>query len=214
VPWLLAATLPLVSCGFDSAALDTLRCDATSAACAAGTICQDGYCLPPVCGGVCYDGPAGTSQTTPCRSGTLDCAGAGPVCVDQVLPVSSETCNGVDDDCNGTPDNGATCDGQQTCCGGACVDTQTDADHCGGCAGQGGVACGNNEVCCDGACINASTYATDIQNCGSCGHACQAPDDACCNAACVNTQNDPSHCGSCDCVCAATGCNGGVCVCQ
>jgi hypothetical protein len=63
----------------------------------------------------CYSGPARTEGVGPCHGGMSRCdeagLGSGP-CADQVLP-GVETCNGVDDDCNGTVDDvrglGAEC---------------------------------------------------------------------------------------------------------
>src|SRR5687768_14570540 len=40
------------------------------------------------------------------------------------------------------------CAAGQDSCGGACVDTETNADHCGGC----GIACGDGEQCVAGSC--------------------------------------------------------------
>jgi hypothetical protein len=84
-----------------------------------------------------------------------------------------EVCNGVDDDCDGTNDNGklcsdgnscegasgcrcngsAPCSAPQHCCSSGCVDIQQDADNCGGC----GVACGVNEACDGGRCRCGTT---------------------------------------------------------
>jgi hypothetical protein len=57
----------------------------------------------------CYAADAGTIGIGACRSGLETCAaGAWPgTCVGQVLPVA-ETCNNVDDDCDGLIDNGVT----------------------------------------------------------------------------------------------------------
>ncbi|TAK24010.1 MAG: hypothetical protein EPO40_24925, partial [Myxococcaceae bacterium] len=54
----------------------------------------------------CYTGPAGTSGVGLCRAGTQGCSmGAWGVCTSQVTPVT-ESCNNLDDDCNGAIDNG------------------------------------------------------------------------------------------------------------
>ncbi len=62
----------------------------------------------------CYDGPAGTQRVGACRDGSQTCvanatggASWGP-CAGSVRP-SSERCDGVDDDCNRTVDDGCAC---------------------------------------------------------------------------------------------------------
>ena len=55
----------------------------------------------------CYGGPAGTAGVALCRSGVQRCISGSweRACVGQVLPIA-ETCNGKDDDCDGTTDEG------------------------------------------------------------------------------------------------------------
>ena len=57
----------------------------------------------------CYDGPVATAGVGECRIGgrpcLLDGSGYDTVCHDQILP-QAEQCNGKDDDCNGTVDDG------------------------------------------------------------------------------------------------------------
>lgn len=56
----------------------------------------------------CYDGPATTIGVGTCKEGTKTCFADGSGygdCENAVLP-QQETCNGVDDDCNGKIDNG------------------------------------------------------------------------------------------------------------
>jgi len=56
----------------------------------------------------CYTGASGTSGVGVCRAGTQTCAaGAWSACVGQVVP-ATETCNNLDDDCDGTIDDGVT----------------------------------------------------------------------------------------------------------
>ena len=77
-------------------------------------------------------------------------------------------------------DIGPPCRAPSTMCGTSCVDTASDAEHCGSCA----VACATGMVCaggvcgcgagltrCGAACVSTATSAA---NCGSCGHACTA----------------------------------------
>ncbi|MCA9598514.1 MAG: hypothetical protein KC776_34625 [Myxococcales bacterium] len=54
----------------------------------------------------CYTGAPSTKDVGPCHGGTQTCAnGNWGSCVGQVLP-KGETCNAIDDDCDGTPDDG------------------------------------------------------------------------------------------------------------
>ncbi len=95
----------------------------------------------------CYTGPAATQDIGACHSGTVTCFGGvfGP-CEDETTP-SSEACNGLDDDCDGTADEddpagGSACNsgkpgvcaaGTETCISGKlqCIqDKQPSAELC------------------------------------------------------------------------------------
>jgi hypothetical protein len=55
----------------------------------------------------CYTGPAGTLEVGVCQGGTRTCdAGSLGSCVGEVRPSSVELCNGLDDDCDGSVDEG------------------------------------------------------------------------------------------------------------
>jgi hypothetical protein len=84
----------------------------------------------------CYEGLPGTAGVGICRSGEHSCAaGQWGACIGQVLP-QSESCNGVDDDCDGEIDNGL-------------LGTQ---DHCAAC----GNACPSTHQCVARACVLSS----------------------------------------------------------
>ncbi len=120
---------------------------------------------------------------------------------------------------------GPVCDPPQTLCGDACVDTDDDDAHCGGCdqpcdagqmcsAGQCMAPCDAGLEMCGGACVDTDA---DPDHCGGCDMPCR-PDQLCnvgscalecdvgleaCGGACVQTDVDNAHCGGCDMPCEA-----------
>nr|HEX4314432.1 MopE-related protein [Kofleriaceae bacterium] len=107
-----------------------------------------------------------------CTNGTINCVGAvGP---------STEVCDGKDNDCDGTIDNGLSNLG-------TCGTDNTAPCHFGTleCIGGGVVCIGDAEpepeICdgidndCDGVIDNGFNKQTDPRNCGSCNHVCSFP---------------------------------------
>lgn len=141
----------------------------------------------------CYSGPAGTEGVGICTAGTQTCMAGGTwgPCVGEVLP-QTETCNGLDDDCNGATDNG--------------FDLQHDVNNCGACGHvcftpNGVAGCFNGQCVvgscnegffdCDGNAANGceTSVMTDNQNCGACGNSCGSG-GICVNGVC--TSNCPA----------------------
>lgn len=165
----------------------------------------------------CYEGPEATRGVGACRAGTPACgAGGSSTCADQVLPKAAETCNRVDDDCDGAVDED--------------FNLQTDIAHCGQCgraclAGQAcvsGQCTGRQETSCSDGADNDGDTLTDCDDdecldatCGE-GRACR-PDKSCGEALCDNGANDDGDTGA-DCAdsdCDGKSCNAaqGGCVC-
>ncbi len=127
---------PAGAAGIGSCMFGTMRCTGTTefgtwGACMGGTLPSGEVCdgLDNDCSGTvdngcncrdgdrraCYGGPPATRGIGACRDGQQACVtGAGGVgsnwggCTGEVLP-SAERCDGVDNDCNGTVDDGCAC---------------------------------------------------------------------------------------------------------
>ena len=111
---------------------------------------------------VCYTGAAGTQNIGLCRPGSRHCnavvrtdrtlSSAWGACLAQVLPASAEVCgNAIDDNCNGTIDEGCTpdCAAGTIRCAVRCVDDRNDVMNCGAC----GNVCAIGQVCVNGVCV-------------------------------------------------------------
>ena len=106
----------------------------------------------------------------------------------------SQCCSGHCDTRRQTPRNQrnrCACPEGDTLCAGACVDTETDAAHCGAC----GVACNSLEICVDGdctcaeACGEGEVCVSGACMCGDgpgCGEGLSCGDDGFCTG-CSNT---------------------------
>lgn len=131
------------------------------------------------------------------------------------------------------PCEGADAGPEAIACGGACVDLQTSAAHCGQCDNAcpaGGVCtdgtcgCPAGQSVCGGACVDTNV---DLKNCGTCSNACSTgatcTDGECrcpgtrgavCMGECADLDSDSSHCGQCGTACTGgTTCTAGTCAC-
>lgn len=82
----------------------------------------------------CYTGPVGTNGVGTCKSGVSTCDETGTSwgpCTGQVVPLFDTCSDGLDNDCDGTPDNAKDLDGDGwTPCDGDCCDV-VQVDVCG-----------------------------------------------------------------------------------
>ncbi len=138
-------------------------------------------------------GPCDTGKLGICQEGTLQCQSGALACVQSNQP-KGEECDGLDNDCNGTVDEGDLCEAGEVCDKGTCV------PNC----GDGEFVCDPGKICADnGLCVEpACQFVTcpDGQKCkqGTCAGPCDGvvcPHGTVCRVgACV----DPCGAISCD----------------
>lgn len=159
----------------------------------------------------CFSGTMAESMEGICRPGTQPCVnGTWGRCMNEVSK-QPETCNMLDDNCDGEVDNvpaielqtdelncgrcGNACSGTTSeCCAGDCVDTMTDVAHCGSCDSK----CVAGQTCSAGKCVtpppsDAGVMCDDMNPCMATEH--------CCDGACV--PRDENNCRQCGDVCAS-----------
>ncbi len=139
-------------------------------------------------------------------------------------------------------DLGPTCGPDQIVCGGTCVTTASDSNHCGRC----GNACALGTLCTRGSCVSVCAdgqtacpaaggtvrcvnLQSDGANCGACATACPAGQTCsagrcattcptgqtlCAGGSCASLTSDSANCGACGRVCAmGQRCSSGACAC-
>ncbi len=171
------------------------------------------------------------SSTGACSTGTMHCVSGGLVCMGGTGP-TAETCNGVDDDCDGmvdegNPGGGASCGssmgtctpgrmqcvgGALTCMGGTGPTTETCNgvdDDCDGTIDEGnpggGASCGSSVGACRAGtlqCMGGGLVCTGAT--GPMLETCNGVDDDCDGTVDngFDLMNDPRNCGSCGSTCS------------
>lgn len=148
--------------------------------------------------------PCNTGLQGICASGLTQCSATGTTC-QQLSQPTTEVCNGLDDNCNGTVDEGAVCPVGEVCQKGTCVQS---------CAGgeftcPPGLVCDTGGYCVVEACAAVTCPAGQVCEAGTCKGPCDGvvcPGAQVCR---VGVCLDPCAgvtCGS------GQVCDGGVCV--
>jgi hypothetical protein len=154
-----------------------------------------------------------------CADGTRHCVSGSLQCVRNLDPEPFETCNSLDDDCDGSTDEGDP-GGGGACSTGLLGICAAGTYHC----VSGAVGCVQNnmaatESCnyldddCNGTVDNGFDLTSDVNNCGSCGNVCSVANaveycssSSCaifsCNSGYVNT--DGTYSNGCECADDAT----------
>lgn len=159
--------------------------------------------------------PCDTGKPGVCKDGTMQCQSGALSCVQSTQP-GTEKCDGLDNDCNGTTDEGDLCPNMEICDKGTCK------PKCGG----GEFVCSPNEVCTpqglcvDAACANVTCPEGQTCKNGNCAGPCDGvtcPHGKVCRVgACVDPcgaitcdQNQVCVDGACVDSCACAGCPAG-----
>ncbi len=162
----------------------------------------------------CYTGPAGTAGVGECKAGTKTCTtGVWGACTGEVTP-TAETCDGLDNDCDGSIDEGVcptttTTSTTTTTTTTTTSTTTTTLPVCGNGILESGEQC-DGGVCCTGTCQFASAgtvcrFPADqcdaTEFCTGSSADCPAnsyvPDGWACNDGNACTQNDACSSGVC-----------------
>ena len=161
--------------------------------------------------------PCGSSDVAPCQLGIQACIAGSIVCVGAIEP-GTESCNGLDDDCDGNADELAMCPGTTSCVEGSCRVPCTGGEFpCPGgltcvntpdgnfCVPDACAACGPDEICqgntCVDPCADVTCTAPEVCRLGTCVD-CNvlgcAADEVCVASECIA---DPCAGVDCDATC-------------
>ncbi|MFO0759568.1 MAG: MYXO-CTERM sorting domain-containing protein [Byssovorax sp.] len=170
-----------------------------------------------VTGIICSGGgqPCDTGKPGVCGPGISKCkSGGGTECVGQIMASPTETCNGLDDDCNGQTDEGDICPMDFICDHGTCVEKCDGGEFscppglacnpAGYCVDPlcAAVECPSGQVCvnglCNGPCLGVQCPFGQTCLSGTCVDLCAGvmcdPSDVCTQGVCI-TRCDCAPCG-------------------
>jgi MYXO-CTERM domain-containing protein len=151
-----------------------------------------------VTGITCLGGgqPCDTGKPGICEAGITQCAGAGTTCQELNPPAATETCNGLDDNCNGQIDEGAPCPTDEVCLQGTCVHACGSEEFpC-----QGTLVCESSGYCVDPRCVDVTCPTGEVCVAGVCKGPCDG-------IVCPNPQ--VCRVGTCVDACAGVTCQSG-----
>ena len=107
--------------------------------------------------------PCDTGKQGLCAAGLTQCTATGTTC-QEINPPESETCNGVDDNCDGQVDEGNPCPEEYVCDKGTCVKSCSGGEFpC-----QQPLVCAPNGYCVDPACENVTCPTGQVCKSGTC----------------------------------------------
>ncbi|MCZ7687240.1 MAG: MopE-related protein [Sandaracinaceae bacterium] len=172
----------------------TGRCTAGTITCVSGALACTGGIGPTTetcnglddnCDGTVDEGNPGGgglcgTDVGICSPGTLTCSGGSLLCVGGTGAAPAEVCNGQDDDCDGTvdegdPGGGAACGDTTGECAAGAIACRGGTLVCEGATGPAPETCNMLDDDCDGMADEDFSLATDVNNCGSCGNVCTLP---------------------------------------
>ena len=112
--------------------------------------------------------PCDTGKPGICAAGLTQCAASGVTCQELNPPAPTETCNGLDDNCDGQVDEGNPCPEEYVCDKGTCVkDCAGDEFPC-----QVPLVCNLQGYCVDPSCENVTCPSGEVCKSGTCKAPC------------------------------------------
>jgi MYXO-CTERM domain-containing protein len=149
--------------------------------------------------------PCDTGKPGICAAGLTQCSASGVTCKELNPPAPVETCNGLDDNCDGNVDEGNPCPEEYVCEKGTCVKS---------CAGNefpcpAPLVCSSDGHCVDPKCIGVTCPAGQVCVAGTCKGPCDGVTCPYPQVCSVGVCKDPCAGVTCD---AGQVCTGGVCI--